>query len=105
MRRHHCPKCNQPSFTFWQKQLLGPLKKVSCSSCGARVSVPWGISVLIIVVASTVVSVGPFVAAAAAWNQFGLVGAALAFVGCVVLVAGVGGWAYDRFVPLVTRDA
>ncbi len=34
-----CPHCNDPSFTVWQKQVLGPGRKKRCRRCGALISV------------------------------------------------------------------
>ena len=34
-----CPNCEQPSFTFWQKQVLAPLRKKRCRRCNAMISV------------------------------------------------------------------
>lgn len=34
-----CPNCDEPSFTVWQKQVLGPGRKKRCRRCGAFVSV------------------------------------------------------------------
>jgi len=35
-----CPHCGTDSFTFWQKELLGPTRSIKCRHCGGRVSVP-----------------------------------------------------------------
>src|SRR3989344_2917403 len=45
MQKYNCPKCGQASFSFWQKQFLGPLGSIPCGACGASVSVPWGKSI------------------------------------------------------------
>ena len=37
-----CPWCERKTFSFWQKQTLGPNKTLSCTGCKRRVSVPWG---------------------------------------------------------------
>lgn len=34
-----CPNCDQPSFTFWQKQVLAPGRKKRCRRCNAMISV------------------------------------------------------------------
>lgn len=80
--------------TFWQKQFLGPLKKLSCRDCGTLVSVPWAMSAFVIIIASTIASVGPFVAAVTAWNQFDPVSAALTFIGSLAIVASIMAWVY-----------
>lgn len=37
-----CPWCERRSFSFWQKQSLGPNRAIACTGCKRRVSVPWG---------------------------------------------------------------
>ena len=37
-----CPWCEGKTFSFWQKQTLGPNKSLTCTGCKRRVSVPWG---------------------------------------------------------------
>jgi len=39
---YECPWCTQKSFSFWQKQTLGPNRTLRCTSCTRHVSVPWG---------------------------------------------------------------
>ena len=39
---YECPWCNRKSFSFWQKQKLGPAKTLQCAGCKRRVSVDWG---------------------------------------------------------------
>ena len=36
-----CPWCERKTFSFWQKQKLGPNSSMSCTGCKRRVSVPW----------------------------------------------------------------
>jgi DNA-directed RNA polymerase subunit RPC12/RpoP len=36
-----CPHCGADTFSFWQKELLGPGRSIECRSCGGHVSVPW----------------------------------------------------------------
>lgn len=36
-----CPWCERKSFSFWQKQSLGPNKPVKCKACSRAVTVPW----------------------------------------------------------------
>ncbi len=35
------PHCHNRSFTWMQKQFLGPARKIECPDCGAKVSVSW----------------------------------------------------------------
>ena len=37
-----CPWCERKSFSFWQKQSLGPSRALTCKGCRRKVSVPWG---------------------------------------------------------------
>ncbi len=39
---YECPWCQRKSFSFWQKQSLGPNRILRCGNCTRRVSVPWG---------------------------------------------------------------
>jgi hypothetical protein len=35
-----CPWCQRKTFSFWQKQSLGPAHSLQCNACRRRVSVP-----------------------------------------------------------------
>ena len=39
---YECPWCRRKSFSFWQKQWLGPARAIKCTACTRKVSVPWG---------------------------------------------------------------
>ncbi len=39
---YECPWCRRKSFSFWQKQWLGPTREIKCTACTRKVSVPWG---------------------------------------------------------------
>ena len=39
---YECPWCTRKSFSFWQKQSLGPNRTLRCGNCTRHVSVPWG---------------------------------------------------------------
>ncbi len=39
---YKCPWCERKSFSFWQKQSLGPSRALACNGCHRQVSVPWG---------------------------------------------------------------
>jgi hypothetical protein len=39
---YQCPWCERKTFSFWQKQKLGPNKSLKCTGCRRQVSVPWG---------------------------------------------------------------
>lgn len=36
-----CPWCRKASFSFWEKQSLGPSRSLSCAHCKRSVSVCW----------------------------------------------------------------
>ena len=36
---YKCPWCGEKTFTFWQKQTLGPTRTLQCSACTRRASV------------------------------------------------------------------
>ena len=36
-----CPWCEQKSFSFWQKQTLGPTRTLNCGTCKRKVGVDW----------------------------------------------------------------
>ncbi|HUP30591.1 MAG TPA: hypothetical protein VM122_10495 [Usitatibacter sp.] len=36
-----CPWCQAKSFSFWQKQSLGPSRTLHCDKCKRKVSVCW----------------------------------------------------------------
>lgn len=38
---YSCPWCGEASFSFWDKQSLGPSRTLSCPSCNRKVSVCW----------------------------------------------------------------
>lgn len=37
---YECPWCEQKSFSFWQKQTLGPKRTLNCGECKRKVGVP-----------------------------------------------------------------
>jgi uncharacterized membrane protein len=41
MAMYECPWCQRKTFSFWQKQTLGPARTLQCSSCSRRVAVSW----------------------------------------------------------------
>ncbi len=90
-----CPGCEEPSFTFWQKQVLGPGRKKRCRRCGALVSVSrthW-IPMLLLSAAFPIVAIVVLFA-------HGLAAA----VGAVVLMVLVGALYQHHLVPLVVRS-
>jgi hypothetical protein len=80
------------------------MRKISCDRCGAKVTVPWMISTLVIVFAAMTPTFG-LIAGVVAWGRFGAVAGFVVFLLCALPVVVVGGWLYHRFVPLIARDA
>ena len=87
-----CPYCGQQALTARQKSTLGPVRSVSCQSCGKRVSVsPVG-----------VLAVVPFlIGIGVAWYfEASPLGIAALVLGAVAMFA-----VHEYAVPLVRRDA
>ena len=38
---YECPWCHDRTFSFWEKQWLGPKKTLRCSKCTRQVTVCW----------------------------------------------------------------
>jgi len=34
-----CPQCSEPTFSFWKKFCIGPLRTVKCKACKRKVGV------------------------------------------------------------------
>lgn len=94
-KKLECPNCNQPSFSAWRKQTLGPARKIKCRMCGAGVSVSTLYSIPMIIMAmATPVGIG-----LAGLNYGWIPAAAVLAVSAVVLGS------YQQFVvPLVVRS-
>ena len=104
MNKYNCPKCDEESFSFWQKQFLGPIRRVHCRLCGASVGVPWIRSFAINAVGAPIVFVGG-IAPAIILGKFGIGSMISGFVvGGLVAVVFVG-WLQHRFVPLIVKDS
>lgn len=90
-----CPNCDEPSFTVWQKQALGPGRKKRCRRCGALVSVSriHVIPLLLLAAAFPIVVIVTLL-------EYGII----ATVGLVVLTFLVGALYQHYFVPLVVRS-
>jgi len=102
---YNCPACGNPTFSFWQKQFLGPLRKIECQSCGVAVSVPWARNVLFsflvgllppLVGVGAVALVGEF---ASLWSMVGV------FALGTLIASAPFLWLYHRYVPLVVKKA
>lgn len=93
-----CPWCQRKSFSFWDKQGLGPSRLLECRYCGRKVSVDWNRAII----------------AAVPLLLFGFLGLTVGKVVFATLVAVLlGGWVgttvgalitaplYHLYVPLV----
>ena len=90
-----CPNCNEPSFTVWQKQALGPGRKKRCRRCDALVSVSriHSVPTMLLVAAFPIVLIIAFL-------EYGVVAA----VGAVILILLVCALYQHYLVPLVVRS-
>ena len=90
-----CPHCNQPSFTFWQKQVLAPGRKKRCRRCNAMISVSWArfLPQLLLAAAFPVVVIVGFLG-------LGIVGG----VSLVLLLIALGSVYQHYFVTLIVRS-
>src|SRR5690348_14138653 len=95
-----CPHCGSKSFTFWQKQWLGPARSIECQNCKRRVSVPWGRAMLAV---SPVMAFGTIGIAFYNTNPDGLWGLFLGGVLGAVVGYAVAAPLYHRYVPLIPR--
>jgi hypothetical protein len=41
MKKRSCPACRQPAVSVWRLLSLGGLRRASCPSCGAKISLSW----------------------------------------------------------------
>ena len=107
MKMYECPNCGELTFSYWQKQFLGPARTIRCRACDARVSVPWLRSSIFVILGSVVSLFAGLVALmmVAPGSLAGL-GVALAFVvfvvGAALAVVPIA-WLYGRYVHLVQR--
>lgn len=94
-KKLECPNCNEPSFSVWRKQTLGPARKVNCSVCGAGVSVSTLHSIPMILMAMAIP-----IGTGLAGLKFGWLTAVLVLaISSVILIS------YHHFlVPLVVRS-
>lgn len=90
-----CPNCNEPSFTVWQKQVLGPGRKKRCRRCHALVSVSriHFVPTMLLIAAFPIVMIFALL-------EYGVVAA----VGAAILVVLIGAVYQHYLVPLVVRS-
>jgi hypothetical protein len=93
-----CPWCERKSFSFWQKQSLGPNKPVKCKGCRRPVSVPWGRAHLAALPLMVLAVLGMYFVGDAFDSKLYAVGGALAgaILGMLFTIP-----LYHFFVPLV----
>ena len=107
MKKCECPSCGKATIPFWQKQFLGPARTITCSGCGARLSVPW-LSASVFIVLGPVVPLFGGLAALSLLGSLTLTGAKAAlflftFVIGAVLASLPLLWLYERYVHLVAK--
>ncbi|HXN15447.1 MAG TPA: hypothetical protein VN878_03665 [Usitatibacter sp.] len=93
-----CPWCERNTFSFWQKQSLGPIGITRCVNCTRRVGVPWGRAHVAALPILVLALIGMY-AGAGVWESAlgslagGVLGALLGMLLTVPL--------YHRYVPLI----
>lgn len=100
MKKHACPACGSPAFSFWQKTSVGPMRSLACQACGARVSVSWVSSTIMLAIATWLPAVGGVLAVA--WAPVEVSAFARFTLGMVATAIPLF-WLYDRVVKLVVR--
>jgi DNA-directed RNA polymerase subunit RPC12/RpoP len=98
---YKCPWCGAESFSFWQKQWLGPARSIECRNCKRRVSVPWirsllAVSPIILLGSIGIGYFGTAIDSLLAVFASGVVGAVIGFLVAAPL--------YHKYVPLVPRE-
>jgi hypothetical protein len=95
-----CPHCATDSFSFWQKQLLGPARSIECRNCKRRVSVPWARAMLAV---SPIMILGSLGIAFSNSNPGGPLEMFLWGVFGAVVGGAIAAPLYHLYVPLVPR--
>jgi len=97
---YECPWCRRKTFSFWQKQSLGPVHTIACGGCARRVSVHWGRAHLAALPIVLLALAGLYVFGEVfETRQAALVGG----VAGALLGALITAPLYHRFVPLVRQ--
>jgi uncharacterized protein YqgC (DUF456 family) len=93
-----CPWCERKTFSFWQKQTLGPHRTLACAGCKRRVGVPWMQSHIAALPVFLFAVAGMHLAGDASGSKILALAGALsgAILGMLVTMP-----LYHRFVPLV----
>ena len=104
MKKYKCPNCNQLTFSLWKKLFIGPFNKKACKSCGAQISVPFGISLFVIIVGQLLAFLGLALALLLVPTPVPLTTSLIFMhVGYVVGVIPFV-YAYANIVPLVNKN-
>ena len=84
-----CPHCSKPGVSVLRRAFLGPAIAATCSSCGGKVGVPWG---------KSMIALSPFLLAilGSAFAPSFAAAAAIWVAGAVVMFV-----LFFTFVPLV----
>ena len=96
-----CPWCERKTFSFWQKQSLGPHRSIKCSACRREVSVPW-VRAQIAVAPMVLLTFIGLIIGKAAYGEVAeiLMGGALGFMVGAIMTTPL----YHFFVPLVRPE-
>jgi hypothetical protein len=98
---YECPWCSRKSFSFWQKQTLGPSRSIRCENCTRHVSVPWGRAHLAAIPVFLFAIAGLwFIGDAFNSKLIALAGACIGVVAGMIVTMPL----YHAFVPLVKPD-
>ncbi len=96
-----CPWCERKTFSFWQKQSLGPHKTLRCTGCKRQVGVPWARANLAALPVFLCALAGLyFVGDASGSKIIALAGGFCGVVLGMMLMMPI----YHRFVPLVKPE-
>jgi hypothetical protein len=111
---YKCPHCGNDSFTFWQKQTIGPLRAIECRFCKGKVGVPWLLAMLCLSAMLPAVAVGYYYSHLIALDflakkpfAYGasgpLTGILVSRIGGVLIGYTISALLYHRYVPLIPR--
>ncbi len=103
MNKHPCPSCDAPFISVWQKLWLGPLREIKCKSCGAFISVPWLISMLVMGIGALAPWGFGFLAYSVVSKPTSALVFILSFFSGFILGTVLFFWFYNRYVPLVIK--
>jgi hypothetical protein len=85
-----CPHCQQPTISFWRRQIIGPTAPAECPNCHAEVFVTWA-SYWTMIPFVVLWGMSEFVDSSALYWSLNALGLVLWF------------WLTNQFVPLIVR--